>query len=214
MSGLNRAFSLLTGLKITRSAEDPSVQEAMRVRSVDHTIRFTPISAHENTVVEISCDCREDGDYANMDRSPAAQAKLQETTRTLLGAFPPNDQLEKLLQDCERDWLFFRIKCPGTTGIKMGMAEFAKYAFKLGHPASIAVILLFIGSVKERADIDRYLALVDRWVLSDEEYSCSLEGLECLIVSARIYADIGQPRRAWLSFRRGLMFAQLMVTSA
>ena len=38
----------------------------------------------------------------------------------------------------------------------------------------------------------------------------TLEGLECAILMGKIYSDIGQARKSWLVFRRGLTFAQLM----
>lgn len=38
----------------------------------------------------------------------------------------------------------------------------------------------------------------------------TLEGLECAILMGKIYSDIGQARKSWLVFRKGLTFAQLM----
>jgi hypothetical protein len=58
--------------------------------------------------------------------------------------------------------------------------------------------------------IDKCLCLVDRWIVSDDEYMGTLEGLECSILQAKVYADLGQARRAWLTFRRAIGFAQLM----
>jgi hypothetical protein len=68
-----------------------------------------------------------------------------------------------------------------------------------------------ICSSAEDNDVERYIEAVDRWVLSDDEYAASLEGMECLILKSKWFADVGQPRRAWISHRKGLMYAQLMV---
>lgn len=53
--------------------------------------------------------------------------------------------------------------------------------------------------------------LVDNLVISDMTVVTSLDGMECLVLLAKTYTDIGQPRRAWLMWRRGLAFAQLLV---
>lgn len=177
----------------------------------DHKKQFPATSNGDNAVFEISCDSRGDSDYAKFIRNPAATAKLLETTRTLLSALPPSDQLEKSLDACEDWWQVWRLNCPGTVGINMGANDYAKYAFDKGHPASLASVLLCVGSTGDRDATLRSLALVERWVLSDDEYACSLEGLECALISGMLYNDRGQPRRAWLTLRRAYTFAQLMV---
>jgi hypothetical protein len=40
----------------------------------------------------------------------------------------------------------------------------------------------------------------------------TVEGLECLILLAVLYADEGQPRRSWMTYRRGVMVAHLTVS--
>ena len=80
---------------------------------------------------------------------------------------------------------------------------------------AIATVVLSVGicSSENDDDVERYIEAVDRWFLSDDEYAASLEGLECLILKSKWYADVGQPRRAWIAYRKGLMYAQLMVSS-
>ncbi|KAG9249819.1 uncharacterized protein F5Z01DRAFT_441332 [Emericellopsis atlantica] len=51
--------------------------------------------------------------------------------------------------------------------------------------------------------------LVDRLVVSDMACVSTVEGLECLILLAILYADEGQPRRSWMIFRRGVVVAHL-----
>jgi hypothetical protein len=92
------------------------------------------------------------------------------------------------------------------------LVDFAKHVYEKGTPQQAGMLALAYGISLEMGDIDRYLAIVDRWVLSDDEYASTLEGIECLILQGKCYADIGQPRRAWLMNRRGLMFAQLLVS--
>jgi hypothetical protein len=80
-----------------------------------------------------------------------------------------------------------------------------------GNIGAIGTVVLSVGICSEEGDVDRYIETVDRWVLSDEEYAATLEGIECLILKAKWYADVGQPRRAWIAYRKGLMYTQLMV---
>ena len=62
-------------------------------------------------------------------------------------------------------------------------------------------------------DRDIY-AMVDSLIVSDLTYAATQEGLECLILLAKSYTDIGQPQRAWLTWRKGMAIAQLMVRVA
>ena len=45
------------------------------------------------------------------------------------------------------------------------------------------------------------LSLIDQLVISDSSVVSSLDGMECLVLLAKTYTDIGQPRRAWLTWR-------------
>ena len=47
-------------------------------------------------------------------------------------------------------------------------------------------------------------------ITSDDDISGSIEGLECLLLQELFYIYTGNLRRAWLSIRRGLAFAQLL----
>jgi hypothetical protein len=99
----------------------------------------------------------------------------------------------------------------GTTTQFPTLAEFASHVLSKGSPQQTGMLALAVGISYDNDEIDRYLALVDRWILSDDEYASTLEGIECLILQGKCYADIGQPRRCWLTYRRGLMFAELLV---
>jgi hypothetical protein len=95
------------------------------------------------------------------------------------------------------------------------------------HPTAIARTLLYISiclqqlppnfntkqlhfptSVESR--IDRYISTVQTLITSDDELVTTIEGLECLILQGVFHINSGNPRRAWLTFRRALNIAQLM----
>ena len=95
------------------------------------------------------------------------------------------------------------------------------------HPTMIARALLYISvclqqlpptfdtnllhfpmSVESR--IDRYISTVQTLITSDDELVSMIEGIECLILQGIFHINGGNPRRAWLSFRRALNIGQLM----
>lgn len=69
-------------------------------------------------------------------------------------------------------------------------------------------------SLQLTSGIDLYMRkiilTIQPLVTSDDEIVSSLEGLECLVLQGVYHINSGNPRRAWLSFRRAINFAQLM----
>lgn len=133
--------------------------------------------------------------------------------QALMAMLPAYDQLTKILNNNSEWWHTWRRKCSGTSGPEQTLAQFATQALSNGNIGAIGTVVLAVGicSSAEDDDVERYIDAVDRWVLSDDEYAGSLEGMECLILKSKWFADVGQPRRAWICFRKGLMYAQLMV---
>lgn len=150
------------------------------------------------------------------EESSATSAKKERVKQALLSILPSHDQLTRILNSNGEWWQTWRRKCSGTSGPDQTLAQFAVQALTSSNIGAIGTVLLAVGicSSVEDDDVERYIEAVDRWVLSDDEYAASLEGMECLILKAKWFADVGQPRRAWLCYRKGLMYAQLMVCSS
>ncbi|OCL11586.1 hypothetical protein AOQ84DRAFT_361401 [Glonium stellatum] len=139
----------------------------------------------------------------------ASKLKRERARQNLIDVLPPYEQLMPILNSNGEWWATWRKKTAGTSG-NMTLPQYATYALSEGSPGAVGILVLGVGICCESDDIDRYINTVDRWVLADDEYAATLEGMECLILEAKWYADIGQPRRAWLAYRRGLMYAQLL----
>lgn len=154
---------------------------------------------------------RHDDDIA-AGNTIAHSAKREKSKQALIAMLPPYDQLTKLLNSNSDWWQTWRRKCSGTSGPEQTLPQFAAQALTTGNIGAIATVVLSVGicSSENDDDVERYIEAVDRWFLSDDEYAASLEGLECLILKSKWYADVGQPRRAWIAYRKGLMYAQLM----
>lgn len=148
----------------------------------------------------------------NGDNSFGQQARKDRAKRALLAMLPPYDQLSKILNSNGEWWQTWRRKCSGTSAIDETLPQFASKALASGNIGAIGTVVLSVGICSDdEKEVERYLEVVDRWVLADDEHAATLEGMECLILKSKWYADVGQPRRAWLAYRKGLMYAQLMV---
>lgn len=138
-----------------------------------------------------------------------AKAKDERVRQALMAVLPPYHKLLITLQGNHHAWAVFQRKCPGTRG-NATLEEFSYRVMHKGTPCEVGLLVILYGSCTEGDLLDQCLALVDKWIITDDEYMGTLEGLECVILQGKIYSDIGQARRSWLAFRRGLTFAQLM----
>lgn len=140
-------------------------------------------------------------------------AKRERTKQALIAVLPPFDQLSKILHNNSDWWDVWRRKCMRMYGTEQSLSQFAAQALATGNVGEIATVVLSVGiSLQDTDQVSRYFETVDRWFLCDDEYAASLEGLECFVMKSKWYADVGQPRRAWIAYRKGLMYAQLMVS--
>lgn len=146
------------------------------------------------------------------DGSSIHQAKKERTKQALLAVLPPFDKLNKILNSNSEWWQTWRKKCSGTSTSDETLSQFASKALAEGNIGALGTVLLSVGICSDdEREVERYVEAIDKYVLSDDEYAATLEGMECLILKAKWYADVGQPRRAWLAYRKGLMYTQLMV---
>jgi hypothetical protein len=147
------------------------------------------------------------------ENSTGFKLKKERTKRDLLAILPPRDQLERIFASNSEWWQTWRRKCSGTSDVDQSLSEFASKALADGNIGALGTVVLSVGICSaDEDDVERYIEAVDRYVLSDDEYAATLEGMECLILKAKWFADVGQPRRAWISYRKGLMYTQLMVS--
>ncbi|OAL53328.1 hypothetical protein IQ07DRAFT_357498 [Pyrenochaeta sp. DS3sAY3a] len=192
------------------------------------------LSVFEDALNDADAKCRMDPNQPNAAQTPgpnerytlenrhdddivdgntiAHSVKREKAKQALIAMLPPYDQLTKLLNSNSEWWQTWRRKCSGTSGAEQTLPQFAAQALTNGNIGAIGTVVLSVGIClsEDSVDVDRYIEAVDRWVLADDEYAASLEGMECFILKSKWYADVGQPRRAWIAYRKGLMYAQLM----
>jgi hypothetical protein len=170
----------------------------------------TPIGVSPGPKYTLTCDMRLPSIAKEAPTEPSpAKIKMNRTRQALLSALPSYDKLIPILKRNDAWWIIFGRKCPGTRG-NATLEEFAQRVITKGTICELGTLVLCYGMNSDGDIIDQCLAAVERYVLSEDEYMGSLEGLECCIFQCKIYADLGQARRAWLTCRRAVGFAELM----
>ncbi|KFY99421.1 hypothetical protein V498_00774 [Pseudogymnoascus sp. VKM F-4517 (FW-2822)] len=145
------------------------------------------------------------------DRAPhLPDGKVKTVCGSLRSALPLYDTMMSVLSQNGAWWASFRHK---TSAIiyqspVVELAEFAARTYTSSSPAELG--MLVTAYARSAGDADHLYELVDTLVISEFAYLATTEGLECLVLLAKSYIDIGQPRRAWLMWRRGMGVAQLM----
>lgn len=134
--------------------------------------------------------------------------------QSLLSALPGNHEVIATLNSNDYWWESFRKKTRAisqTDDIEP-LGSFAARALADGSPAELATVVI---SYERSLDTDyRRLAVVEEHVMSSYNLLCTLQGLECLILLAKTYTDIGKPKRAWFTWRKGIAAVQFLVRPA
>ncbi|KAF2098525.1 hypothetical protein NA57DRAFT_39008, partial [Rhizodiscina lignyota] len=128
-------------------------------------------------------------------------------------ALPSWDELIKICRGNDAWWEMCKHKCSGIVGNIQSLENFATACLtEKGNPSKLGCLILCVGSCADDNGeaLDRALELVDRYITSDDDYLSTLEGLECCMLQAKCYSDIGQARRSWRIFRRALNNAEMM----
>ena len=123
---------------------------------------------------------------------------------------PSYDNLVSTLTENGAWWSSFRQKTHAISQTPVeALATFAARTYTSSNPAELGILVT--AYARSSGKSHRLYAIVDSLVISNVGYSATKEGMECLILLAKSYTDIGQPRRAWFMWRRGMAIAQLMV---
>ena len=166
-------------------------------------------------------------------KTPSCRPTKVERLRQTLVDLLPSQQDTNLLCDASSCWLLIHAfnlskhKANRENSGNVVQSTFNLSEISKQHPTIIARTLLYISvclqqlppgfntnllsfptSVESR--VDRYISTVQTLITSDDELVSTIEGLECLILQGVFHINGGNPRRAWLAFRRAMGIAQLM----
>lgn len=162
----------------------------------------------------IRCECRlHDVRQAVEGTHPPSLEKSKTVCETLRAALPGYDKIISAVSECNSAWWTafnqkFTTRQPGDIE---SLTEFAMHAYTSNKPQELAMLVLAYARCIEQNY--HLFALIERIVISDPAFSTTIDGLECLLLLGKVYTDIGQPRRSWFVYRRGVSIAQLMVSN-
>lgn len=127
----------------------------------------------------------------------------------LRSVLPEYDLLISTLSQNGAWWSSFRQKvqviCQGTYE---DLAAFAVRAYTSSDPAKLG--MLVVAYARSTGNNHHLYGLVDKLAIPDSAHSYSAEAMELLLLLAKAYSDIGQPRQSWMMYRKGLAISEVM----
>lgn len=160
---------------------------------------------------------------ANNDLDP----KIDSIRRALLSFFPSQQRQEAILNASDAWWANWRDVFPRIFGLGV-MANAVQFVADLKASDSVQKItkallcLLLIlqersASLSTNHDIanaadqtGQVLSIIDEMVLTDDELVGTIDGIECMVLRSKYETNNGRIRRAWLTYKRAITFAQLL----
>jgi hypothetical protein len=90
------------------------------------------------------------------------------------------------------------------------LAAFATHAYTSSVAAELG--MLVTAYARSSNGNHHLFNLVENLIIPSSGSGLTIEGMECLLLLAKAYTDIGQPRQAWLMYRKGVAVAEMMVS--
>jgi hypothetical protein len=145
-------------------------------------------------------------------KSPPLYTKSSsEACSKLRSLLPEYDVLLSTLSENGAWWSSFRHKveviCQGSYE---DLAAFAARVYTSSDPAELG--MLVVAYARSTGHHHHLYGLVDRLAIPDSAHSYSAEAMELLLLLAKAYSDIGQPRQSWMMYRKGLAISEVMVS--
>jgi hypothetical protein len=141
-----------------------------------------------------------------------SKSKSERVCEAFRSALPRYDKLVEILLARGSWWEYWLQKTFGTSRPSENLSQYAARIYCTGKPAELGVLVSAFALSTDTNDSYLFLSLVDQLIISDDEYAATVEGMECILLQSKCYLDVGKPRKAWLSYHRGLALAQLMVS--
>ncbi|KAL6713736.1 hypothetical protein ACLMJK_008228 [Lecanora helva] len=212
----------------------PAASTAASVPSPETRLENAPVlSLFDNSILS---RLQEDKSNENLDNGTTLvsesdidpSAKIDSIRRTLLTLFPEMHAVRTVLKAAQVWWDATQAMFPGIYGLEGGgdLEAFVTQSRTSGSVQKITKALLCISiSIQEaprgclvdlgpsftNSDPKKHIMnVLHDLVISDDDIAGTLDGVECLFMHAKHDTNEGRLRRAWLTIRRGLSFAQLL----
>ena len=162
-----------------------------------------------------------------METKIDSNPKLDHIRQALLSLFPTEERTESILNASYTWWAGWQDIFPQIFGLgpNFSVVLFVADSKHSGSVQKIAKVLLCLlvilgersPSLSTNDDMantagqtKQALGIIDEKVIADDELAGTIDGLECMILRAKHETDNGRIRKAWLTFRRAIGFAQLL----
>lgn len=160
--------------------------------------------------------------------SPPQPNKYKLITQELKSLLPGPRELDVILDMCSRWWDNWRQLFPEILDLQNGpFKESVQQSLRSENPAQVAKMIICIAICIDQLPgtydcsqlqlegsrfevIERYIARVDELITPDDEIAGTIEGIECMCLQSKHYANVGRPRKSWLVHSRAISFAQLL----
>jgi hypothetical protein len=131
----------------------------------------------------------------------------------LRSTLPEFDALMSTLSRNGAWWSSFRHKAQAICqGPYEDLTTFAARAYTSSIPAEVGML---VAAYARSTDQHHHLyEFIESLSIPNSTQSYSAEALELVLLLAKAYSDIGQPRQSWLMYRKGLAIAEAMVISS
>ncbi|KAF2402095.1 hypothetical protein EJ06DRAFT_374081 [Trichodelitschia bisporula] len=121
--------------------------------------------------------------------------------QVLTAALPRGDELKAALQRSNHTWS----TSPWLHGVQTESLEtFSQKAFSHSSPHDVAQVALAIAATADDASLLRLLGVVDRYIIADDEYLNSLDGIQCAVKQCTLYTKTGNIVRSSHIWRRAI----------
>ena len=174
-----------------------------------------------------------DATYGESSRTGlTVQHRIQACIKSLDALIPSSEDLTSILQATERYWPLwhaFPMDVLSSEARRESVANVRHFIFdsvRSNNPAVVAKALLCLALCVQQlpvhfkvdrpnlpaspsALVDSYMVGAETLLPVNESSAGNIDDLECFILQAKLYLNMGKPRNAWLCMRRALSFAML-----
>lgn len=220
-------------LEQLRSGILPSTPVASPVSTPETLLKHAPVlSLFDNSILSrrpdnnFRVDSNGTGPHQLETRNDS-NPKLDHIRRALLSLFPSKERTKSILNASYTWWAGWQDMFPRIFGLgpDSNVVQFVADSKDSGSVQKIARVLLCLLVILEERSVSlntnddmanaagqtkQALAIIDDQIIADDELAGTIDGLECMILRAKHETDNGRIRKAWLTFRRAIGFAQLL----
>lgn len=226
------AVGTLTELPRPLSTLSPTEANNLPVLSLFNNAIFTTSETnnaiYDSATQEFSTLCRP-GDYQSTPHFRMSRIKRAKICDSLTDLLPSQSAICEVLEIGGFWWDLLRILHPYMCceDDKMTIHSYVLLALNQDNPCILGTALSWLAMSMhclpmsyDTGHLDlpmplndlaqHYVSTIDRLIVCDDEISVSLEGIECILLQAQFYGNVGRPRKTWSIIRKALSHAVLL----